>query len=198
MPLTPWVDRDHRRPDRQLVAAQLVVVFGVIGRIRDETVPLRVSGGLANGGWELGRILGRPPTDYAPSDQMGVGIDHPRQCRPASAGKAPVASAPDVVATGMTGFQARGINDPSRSSRQQPKGLHPLPQVARSGIEVGPPHQTLRRVTQGRIVRHPRSTQYAAEPREVPKGRAEAAVVSLETWPQHQAGEAWRWRIPPG
>jgi hypothetical protein len=61
MPLTPWVERDHRRPDRQPATAQLVVVFGIIGRIRHDTVPLRVSGGLAHGGWELGANLGMGP-----------------------------------------------------------------------------------------------------------------------------------------
>lgn len=44
IPLTPWIERDHRRPDRQLVTAQLVVVFGIVGCIHHETVPLRGCG----------------------------------------------------------------------------------------------------------------------------------------------------------
>jgi hypothetical protein len=44
IPWTPWMERDHRRPDRQLVTAPLVVVFGIVGCIRDDTVPLRVCG----------------------------------------------------------------------------------------------------------------------------------------------------------
>jgi hypothetical protein len=155
IPLAPWVERDHRRPDRPRGTAP-AVVLGVIGRIRHDTVPRRVSGGLANGGWELGRILGRAPTDHAPGHQVGVGVDHQRPCRPASAGNASRASAPDIVAADMPGFQARGINDPSRARRQQFKGLRPLPQSARSGAEAWLPQQTLMRVTQGGIVRHVR------------------------------------------
>jgi hypothetical protein len=44
IPLTPWMERALRRPERPLVTAPWVVVFGIIGRIRHETVPLRGCG----------------------------------------------------------------------------------------------------------------------------------------------------------
>jgi hypothetical protein len=128
---------------------------------------------------------------------MGVGIDNPSQCRPASAGTASIASAPDIVATDMTGFQARGINDPGRTCRQQVKGLRPLPPSVLSGVDAWLPHQTLMRVTQGRIVRHARQAQPAAEHREFHEELTDTAVVSLEQWHQHQAGESWRLRTAP-
>jgi hypothetical protein len=162
-PMTPWMERHCCRPDRQLVAAPWVVVFGIIGCVRDDTVPRHVLNRLANGRWEMERVLGRAPTDHAPSAQVGMGVDDPRQFRPTSAGNPSVASAPDVGATDMTGFETRSIHDSGRPRGPQAKGLGPLPQPMLHGMEVRLPHEALMSVKQDRVMRDALQAQHVAE-----------------------------------
>jgi len=103
------VDRNHRRADAQLPAAQGVVMLGVVGGIGQHTVQPQVPCGLTHRRAELGRVVAGPTADHRPRKKVrGAVADH-SQLRPILA--AFELSAPgQVVEAGLAGLQPSGVD----------------------------------------------------------------------------------------
>ena len=103
------VDRDQRRPDPVVVAALLVVVFGVVGGVAEYPVPPRVASRLVDDLGERGGLVGRPDADLGAGEEVALGVAGNRE-QDVPPHAEPLALAAGVVAGGVAAVQARAID----------------------------------------------------------------------------------------
>lgn len=102
--------RNHGGAYAQNVPAQDMIVFGIVSGVAQHLIPTCFRCSLTQNRRKLRRILRRAPTDKGPRQQMSAGMTGDRQFRPLAPAEALISSAPDVVATDVTAFQAGGID----------------------------------------------------------------------------------------
>ena len=107
--LAPTVQRNHRRPDLQVLAAIPVVSFAVERRIGQHAVPVHSQGRLGQDRTQLRRIVGRTGGHRGPGDEVTGGIDRDGELGPEPCGVA-VAGSLEEVSRGVTAFETGAIN----------------------------------------------------------------------------------------
>jgi hypothetical protein len=135
------VERDDALPQAQLLAAEAVVVLGVVARVRQRRVEGHEGGRLPHGGGEVRRVLGRAGAGDRAQDQGRVGVDDRRELRPGSpappwalclaAAHAEVgADVPGLEPGGVHRGHRRGVDEAGRAGAGDKRGL---------GTAEGPP-----------------------------------------------------------
>jgi hypothetical protein len=186
------VERDHGGAEAQLFATQPMIMFGVVGGIPQEAVPLELLGRLPHRSRQLGRVLRRAPTHHGPSDQMGLGFCDDRHFGPAAAPKAAIAFAVHVVAADMASFQARGVYAGGRAQAQQSSGPGSEEDLRLQRGKVALLGQAALGIAESGVVGHLRQADRGPHLRTVGQELDQAAVVGAKELPQYQAGEQLR------
>ena len=112
-PMAPaLIQGDHRGPDAQLLAAEPVVVLGVVGGVGQKAVKHHMAGSLPERFGKLGRVVAGASRHHHPGQKVRGGVADYRELGPLLAPKRHVAAAIHVIGAGMAGLQARGVNGP--------------------------------------------------------------------------------------
>jgi len=108
--LAAAVDRDDRGADVPVLAAQPVVVLGVVGGVGQHPVPAGVPGGLVDNVGEQRRLVGRADADLGSGQQVTLDVAGDLQEDIAAHGEALGLVAAGVVAGGVAAVQAGAID----------------------------------------------------------------------------------------
>ena len=123
---TPWVKRNDRGADAELLSAQAVVMLAIVGGISQQAVEGNLLTRQDYGSGELRRIVAGTSTDHGAREQMGSGMATQGQLGPASTPEGPVTLPLDVVRAGMPALQAGGVQCPFGTLIDQAEGVGPL------------------------------------------------------------------------
>src|SRR5579872_198211 len=108
-PLTPAVQRDHRRADAQLLPAVAVALLAVERRVAQHPVVRDRQGRLGHDGAELGRVVGGAEADLCRREEVAGRVTGDGQLRP-QPGVVSAAGPLEEVAGGVPALQAGGID----------------------------------------------------------------------------------------
>ena len=124
-PVPPCVaaaEADQRAGNAQLLAAEAVVVLGVVAGIAEHSVQRDVLGGLTHGGDEVGRVLAGAKARHGCKDEVGLGMQDDGELGPEALAMAfalsPLASPMADVGADVPRFQCGRIN------RGHGRGIH--------------------------------------------------------------------------
>ena len=124
----PRVDRNHRTADAKFTAAQHMVMFGVIGFVRQNPSRPQVDRCLPQCRCERRRILARATSRNRSGNQLRGGVKHGGQFGPSSMRPRATATASLKVSRGVPGLQSSGIDrrGVARIVGDQPAGSSPV------------------------------------------------------------------------
>jgi hypothetical protein len=103
------VQRDDRRPDAQPLAAQGVVVLGVVAGVAQQRIQPAAARGGSRRRLELRRVLARAAADVGRQVQVTLGLQDRRQLGPGAL-PATLAGTPGVVAADVPRLEAGGVD----------------------------------------------------------------------------------------
>lgn len=143
LPAPTGIYGDDRGSDSQLVAAEDMVVLGVVGRIAQQAVETDVPTGLPHGRRKLWGILGGTPAQESPSPEVGLAVADHGELEPSEPFSSGFPLPPDVVAADVTALQPRGVGDPFGLLSDELQLMSAAEDGSKEGIEC-PPFTSLR------------------------------------------------------
>jgi len=128
----PWVKRNDRGADAELLSAEAVVMLAIVGGVSQQPVEGNLLGRQDHGGGELRGVVAGASTDHGAREQMGSGVATHSQLGPASTAEGFVPLPVDVVGAGISALQPGRVERPFGTLVDQAEGVGPL--------EDGPEH----------------------------------------------------------
>jgi hypothetical protein len=128
------VQGDERQADAELLAAEPVVVLGVVGGVGQEPVEMDALGRLPHGRGEVRGVVARAPAREAAGQKVRLRVADQRELRPR--GPAPQAAASvQVVEARLAALQARRVDRRLGPLVDEPQPAGPQEGGSKEGVE---------------------------------------------------------------
>jgi hypothetical protein len=115
----PRVERDDAAPHSALLAAETVIMLGVIGRIGQRSLERKEGSRLTHCRGEVGRVLARSDAGNRAEDQVRMGVDDRGELRPGSLAMSRAPAAQAEVGADMPSLEPGRIHGRHRCSIDQ-------------------------------------------------------------------------------
>ena len=109
------IERDHRRTNPELLAAELMVRLRVVGHVGEHTVPVDHPRGLVHRLGEEGIVVAGTATDHRGGPQMAGGMADHGQLGPELLQTGLLTASEGVIVADVSDFEARGIDGAFRA-----------------------------------------------------------------------------------
>lgn len=110
----PWgvsrIERNDRAANSEFLAAERVIVLGIIAFVGQEAAWPKIRSRLPDGVWKVGRVLTWTARRDGPYDQLRIRVKHSRELRPCGVRRLGSAASPLEVHRRMSCFQASRVN----------------------------------------------------------------------------------------
>ena len=121
------IEWNHRRANPEFLSTHFVSVFGVIALVGEKPIEADVLGCLPHGGFQKRHIVTRAARDDRTGNQIGRGMANESELGPVPLREGLQFTAPiEVMSTGVTRFEAGGIDGPFGPLVYEAKGVGSL------------------------------------------------------------------------
>ena len=112
---TPFVQRDDRRANPQLLSAKSMVMLSVVGRIGQKPIQRQVLRGQSHSFGKIWRIIAGPTADHRRDKQMTGSMANNCELRPTPTSEAFISYTLNVISADSSTLQTGGVNSSLRT-----------------------------------------------------------------------------------